>query len=120
MQAREFEAVNDRQTFCALPGALTLLDLPAIYRDLCRELPLEAIQRTKGKETRKGYDTDGYGYQFCVDLLNEVVGFGHWRIIAREAFCDEGEYNNGRKAFEVGYDVTVQLGNWTPANGGQW
>jgi len=113
---RDYKGIaNDKQSISPLPGALTLLDMPAIYRDLCSELPAGAVQRTNGKETRKGYDTDGYGYQYCVDLLNTVVGLGHWRIIAAEAFCDEGEYSNGRKAYEVGYDVTVQLGNWTPA-----
>lgn len=115
MQNTQFAPPADRQTFGALPGALTLLDLPAIYRDFCRELPPEAIQRTKSAQTRKGYNTDGYGYQFCIDLLNEVAGLGHWRIDARESFCEEGEYNSGRKMFEVGYDVTIQLGNWTPA-----
>ncbi|MDF9408196.1 RAD52 family DNA repair protein [Pelotomaculum isophthalicicum JI] len=108
-------AAGDRQPNVPLPGALTLLDLPAIYRDFCSELPVDAIQRTKGRETRKGYDTDGYGYQYCIDMLNNVAGLGHWRIISEEVFCDEGEYNNGRKAYEVGYDVVVQIGNWTPA-----
>lgn len=105
----------ERQNAAPLPGILTLQDLPGIYREFCRDLPPEAIQRTKGKETRKGYDTDGYGYQWCMDLLNEVVGLGHWRIITREAFSEEGEYSSGRKAYETGFDVTVQIGNWTPA-----
>jgi len=108
-------AASDRQPTGPLPGEITLLDLPAIYRDFCSKLPFEAIQRTKGRETRKGYDTDGYGYQYCIDILNNVAGLGHWRIISEEIFCDEGEYNSGRKAYEVGYDVTIQLGNWTPA-----
>ena len=97
-----------------MPGELTLLDLPALYHGFCKELPAEAIQRTKGRETRKGYDTDGYGYQYCIDVLNNVAGLGHWRIISEEVFCDEGEYSTGRKAYEVGYDVIIQLGNWTP------
>lgn len=96
-----------------LPGELTLIDLPAIYHGFCKELPAEAIQRTKGRETRKGYDTDGYGYQYCIDVLNNVAGLGHWRILSEEAFCDSGEYNSGRKSYEVGYDVIIQLGNWT-------
>ena len=97
-----------------MPGELTLLDLLALYHGFCKELPAEAIQRTKGRETRKGYDTDGYGYQYCIDVLNNVAGLGHWRIISEEVFCDEGEYSTGRKAYEVGYDVIIQLGNWTP------
>lgn len=108
------EIIFDRQDLVKLPGCLALVDLPGIYQELCRDLPPGAVQRTKGKETRKGYDTDGFGYQWCIDLLNEVVGLGHWRINTREAFCDEGEYTSGRKAYEVGFDVTVQIGNWAP------
>jgi ABC-type enterochelin transport system ATPase subunit len=58
----------------SLPGELTLIDLPAIYHGFCKELPAGAIQRTKGRETRKGYDTDGYGYQYCIDVLNNLTG----------------------------------------------
>lgn len=108
-------ATSDRQPISLLPGELTLLDLPAIYMGFCSEPPAEAIQRTKGRETKKGYDTDGYGYQYCIDILNNVAGLGHWRIISDEVFCDEGEYSSGRKAYEVGYDVIIQLGNWNPS-----
>jgi len=31
------------------------------------------VERTKKEITRKGYDTTGYGYQFCVNRLNEVL-----------------------------------------------
>lgn len=31
------------------------------------------VERTKKEVTRKGYDTTGYGYQFCVNRLNEVL-----------------------------------------------
>lgn len=104
----------EQQTTNQIAGVLTLQDLSKIYLEFCRGLPAEAIQRTKGKETRKGYDTDGYGYQWCIDLLNEVAGLGHWRIVSSEAFCESGEYASGRKSYEVGYDVTIQLGNWIP------
>ena len=33
----------------------------------------EAVERTKKEITRKGYDTTGYGYQFVVNRLNEVL-----------------------------------------------
>ena len=108
-------ATGDGQPIGPLPGELTLLDLPELYRDFCSELPFDAIQRTKRSETKKGYDTDGYGYQYCIDKMNNIAGLGHWRIISEEVFCDEGEYSSGRKAYEVGYDVIIQLGNWTPA-----
>ncbi|HAG10037.1 MAG TPA: hypothetical protein DCK76_01235 [Desulfotomaculum sp.] len=47
--------------------------------------------------------------------MNNIAGLGHWRIIAEEVFCEQGEYSSGRKAYEVGYDVIIRLGNWTPA-----
>jgi len=108
-------AAGDGRPTGPLPGELTLLDLAVLYRDFCSELPFDAIQRTKRSETKKGYDTDGYGYQYCIDKMNNIAGLGHWRIIAEEVFCEQGEYSSGRKAYEVGYDVIIQLGNWTPS-----
>lgn len=68
----------------------------------------DAVQRTNGKETRRGYDTTGYGYQWCVDRFNEVMGLDGWGFtykIIREA---EGKYSSG-KPF---HDITVQIDIW--------
>ena len=47
--------------------------LQKVYGDGC-------VERTDKNITRKGYDTTGYGYQFVVNRLNEVLPkFGlHW------------------------------------------
>lgn len=43
-------------------------------------LPLdeEAIQESKGSETKKGYDTTGYSYQAHIDRMNWVFGPTNW------------------------------------------
>ena len=50
---------------------------PKLYGELgvsLKEIYGEAaIERTKKEITHRGYDTTGYGYQFCVNRLNEVL-----------------------------------------------
>lgn len=87
-------------------------NLTEILQGLCQPLPEEAIQRTKGRETGKGYNTDGYGYQWLVDKLNTVAGLGHWQTATREVYTERGTTSKGRAQFEVGFDVQVSLGNW--------
>lgn len=66
-----------------------------------------AIQRTEGSQTKKGYNTTGYGYQFCVDRMNEVFlstwGF-KWEILKEK----EGNYKSGAPFIEV----TVKISVW--------
>ena len=49
------------------------------YAALSMPFPEEAIQRTDGRITGKGYSTTGIGYAFITARLNEVVGLGNWR-----------------------------------------
>jgi len=42
------------------------ISLQKVYGDGC-------VERTSKEVTRKGYDTTGYGYQFVVNRLNEVL-----------------------------------------------
>jgi len=60
----------------------------------------KAVTRAAGAKTKKGYDTTGYGYQFIVNALNEVLGMDGWRT---EAAHDEtpGEYESGRPNWHV-------------------
>ena len=59
---------------------------PALFEELKESLQKlegygeKCIERTKKEITRKGYDTTGYGYQFIVNRLNEVLPkYGlHW------------------------------------------
>lgn len=76
-------------------------------KELSKPLPVEGIQRTDKKDTHKGYNTTGYGYQYAVDRFNDVFqdewGF-EWEIINYL----EGEYQSGTKYHEI----TVKLSIW--------
>mgnify|MGYP001421968054 CR=1 FL=1 len=74
-----------------------------IISELSKPLPSTAIQRTRKDETRKGYDTDGYGYQWVADRLNEVLGLG-WDMTWEVVHHAEGTYRNGAPY----HDVTVR------------
>jgi hypothetical protein len=78
-----------------------------ILKKLAAKMPEEAIQRTKKSETKKGYDTDGYGYQYCVDRFNDVLGlyWGHsWQIESHI----EGQYKSG----QTFHEITVSAEIW--------
>ena len=76
-------------------------------KKLSEKITGEGIQRTKKDETKKGYDTDGYGYQYIVDRLNEVCG-SEWGFSWKAIKELEGEYRSGAKFHEV----TVQVDVW--------
>lgn len=81
-----------------------------VTKKLSEKLPEEAIQRTKGSETKKGYDTTGYGYQYAVDRFNEVLGekWGYdWHIIHER----EGQYKNGMPYIELAVQVSIWVNN---------
>jgi hypothetical protein len=83
------------------------MEKESVIKELSKKIQAEGIQRTKGADTKKGYDTDGYGYQYIVDRLNEVCGndWGFaWHIIKEL----EGEYRSGAKFHEI----TVQIDVW--------
>jgi len=87
---------------------LTMEELTKLYPKLSAQLGKEAIQATSKEKTKKGYDTTGYGYQFIVNRLNEVLGPSHWRQIPEIL----KETQKGEKLFEVTMRVIVQIGNW--------
>lgn len=66
-----------------------------------------AIQRATAGETRKGYDTTGIGYQWCVDRFNEIFldewGFS-WEILKER----EGKYKTGKPFIEI----TIKMEIW--------
>ena len=82
-----------------------------IYQQLAAPFPEQAIQRTEGKLTGRGYDTSGIGYQFIANRLNEVLGVGGWRA-HRTVVVKEVTRSNGRPAFEAICDITLELGEW--------
>lgn len=84
----------------------------SIFTSLGEKLPDEAIQRTKKGDTKKGYDTGGYGYQYIVDRLNSRFTdkwFFEWTIIHEE----KGSYKSGAPF----YDITVKVEIWLSADG---
>lgn len=85
----------------------TLLDTKNFLGKLSEPLSKDAIQRTKATETRKGYDTTGYGYQYCVNRFNDILGdqWGYGYHILKETM---GAYKSGQPF----YDVTVEVSIW--------
>lgn len=82
-----------------------------LYQQLCAPFPPEAVERTSGKQTGRGYDTAGVKVQWIIDRLNEAVGVGNWRV-TRETSVHAATTGSGRKAYEAWSDVTLQLGDW--------
>jgi len=79
-----------------------------IYRKLSEEIPPEAIQRTKSSETKKGYDTTGYGYQYAVNRFNDILGLDGWGYdweIQKEI---QGQWRSGG----INYEIVVRLWIW--------
>jgi len=61
----------------------------------------EAVQRSEGAKTGKGYDTTGFGYQFIVNRFNEVLGIGNWGWEFESLKEFEGKYKTGTPFYAV-------------------
>ncbi len=90
---------------------MTNEDKKRTYAALAAPFPENAIQRTEGRVTGRGYDTAGIGYQFIANRLNEVLGVGGWRA-HRTVNVKEVLRANGRPAYEAICDITLELGEW--------
>lgn len=86
-------------------------DRKSIYAALSAPFPPEAIERTDGRTTGKGYSTTGLKYQHVVNRLNEVLGLGGFRV-TRKIEVREIATQKGRPAYEATAEVTLQLGEW--------
>lgn len=82
-----------------------------IYAKISAPFPEEAIQRTKGSETRRGYDTTGIAYQFVVNRLNEAVGLYGWNYEYQILKEFEGSYNSGQQFWDITLEVSVWVGD---------
>lgn len=86
-----------------------------IIEQLSEKLSDDAIQRTNGKETKKGYDTTGYGYQYAVDRFNEVLGldwgFTYQILDVTKGKYQDKEYNGkvvpGKPFVSITVDVSI-------------
>ena len=86
-------------------------DKKKLYQQLAAPFPEDAIERTDGRVTGKGYSTTGIKYQYVVNRLNEVVGVGGWRA-HREITVKQITTGSGRKAYEALCDLVLELGEW--------
>jgi hypothetical protein len=93
--------------------AMTNEEKKKIYAALAAPFPENAIQRTEGRVTGRGYDTVGIGYAFITARLNEVLGLGNWRA-HRTVTVKQISRANGRPAYEAICDITLELGAWSP------
>ena len=72
-------------------------------------LPPEAIERTKKENTRKGYDTTGYQYQFLVNVLNSVITPAGWNYEYKIVKELTGTYKSGQQYHEITVEMTIDI-----------
>lgn len=82
-----------------------------ILAALSAPFPPAAIQRTKAKETKKGYDTTGIGYAWITQRLNEVLGIGGWDLHA-EYRVEDRETSTGKTMYTVTSTIRLAFGRW--------
>jgi hypothetical protein len=99
------------QRWSAQEHCVTSEDKKRIYSALSAPFPEDAIQRTDGRITGRGYSTTGIGYAFITARLNEVVGLGNWRT-HREITVRTITTPKGRTAHEAICDLVMELGQW--------
>lgn len=80
-----------------------------IYEKLSAPMPEEAVERSKGAETGKGYNTTGYGYQYCVNRFNDVLGLLGWSFTYEEVDRLDGTDKSGRPRISVTIDCTIEI-----------
>jgi hypothetical protein len=69
-----------------------------------------AIQRTSAGQTKKGYDTTGFGYQFLVNRFNEVLGIGGWNWSFKEIERQTGNYKtSGQQFYSIAGEATISI-----------
>jgi hypothetical protein len=82
-----------------------------LYAALSAPFGEDAIERTDGRVTGRGYDTTGIKYQYIVNRLNEVLGIGAWRT-EQQVFVRESQTAKGRTAYDATCNLTLQFGEW--------
>jgi hypothetical protein len=83
-----------------------------IYTALAAPFPEEAVERTDGRVTGRGYSTTGIKYQYVVNRLNEVLGVGGYRV-HRAVTVREVSTAKGRPAFDALCEIRLELGAWS-------
>lgn len=80
-----------------------------ILAALAADLPEEAVERTKGGETGKGYDTTGYKYQYVINRFNDVLGLDGWGYTYRELDKVEYQTSKGKPRVAVTVETVIVL-----------
>ena len=80
-----------------------------LWFKLSKPLPKEAIQKTQGALTKKGYDTTGYGYQYLVNQFNRTLGIGHWNWKFEIIKEEKGTFRSGNSFWEITGKATIQV-----------
>lgn len=80
-----------------------------IYKKLSAPFEESAVQRTKTSETKKGYDTTGYHYQFIVNRLNEVMGIDGWNYEYLILERKDGASSSGNPRINVTVETKLTL-----------
>lgn len=108
---------EDLQGWAAKYGLKIPLKAPFTPDDVNAVMPLlrlpldeDAIQVSKGSETRKGYDTTGYSYQASVDRLNWIFGPTNWtwRLINEQ--YDLSSTRNGYEKHIHSAEIELSVG----------
>lgn len=86
-------------------------DKKKIYAALSAPFGPEAIERTDGSVTGRGYSTTGIKYQYVVNRLNEVLGIGGHRT-TQSISVRTSTTQRGRTVYEATCELTLQLGGW--------
>lgn len=68
----------------------------------------DAIQRTRGSQTGRGYDTTGVGYAYVVQRLNSVLGLS-WEHRDELIQVTDVPRRSGRLAYEVVIRVVIRV-----------
>ena len=79
---------------------------------LMAPLPKDAVEKSKGSDTGKGYDTTGYGYQWVADRLNKVLGVGSWRLRYKSESKEWEKTRSGKQLYRTDVRGVMELGFW--------
>ena len=84
-------------------------DVGKVYKELSELLPKEAIQKADKAETKKGYSTTGYGYQYIVNRFNEVCHIDGWGYDYKIIEASSGTFQSGKPYIDITVEVTINI-----------
>lgn len=82
-----------------------------IYQQLSAPFGPEAIERTDGSVTGRGFSTTGIKAQFIINRLNDVVGIGGHKCVP-SITVRTSTSQKGRVIYEATCELVLELGGW--------